>query len=240
MSDLEQRIARWRDELAQSQAVTACDIDELDDHLREEIGRLKETGLSEVEAFLVAQHRLGSTDGLAQEFRRVNGDRRALERVSWMAFGIVAYLLARCTVASLSASSILAATLLGIRGQALCLVGLGVEVVLVGCFIVLAFRTILKWSGWPAVCLSKISRRPVLLILNVALVNTALILGQRASSFATTRLLDAKEFGSIALALQYGHLAWWFLAMLALTGLATLRARVLKPRAADAAGPSAE
>jgi hypothetical protein len=239
MSDLEQQIAQWRAELARSQSVGARDIDELDDHLREEIGRLKGTGLSETETFLVARHRLGDTSTLATEFRKVNGDCRSLERASMMAIGIVAYLLGGYAVAGLSASSVLAAALLGIRGQALGLIGLGVEVALVGCFVVLASWTILRWSRRPLVHVSKASRRPVTLLLTVALVNTALVLGQRASSFATIRLLSAEEFGSIALTLQYGRFAWWFLATLALTGLAVmLRARALKPRAAGDADPS--
>ena len=239
MSDLEQRIAQWRAELAQSQSVGARDIDELDDHLREEIGRLKGTGLSEVEAFLVARHRLGDADGLAREFRKVNGDRRALEHASVMAVGVVAYLLAGYAVASISASSVLAAALLGIRGRALCLIGLGVQVTLVSGFIILASWTILRWSRRPFTYVSKASGRPVTLFLTVALVNTALILGQRVSSFMTFRLLGAKEFGSIAFAQQYGRFAWWFLATLVLTGLAVmLRARALKPRAAGTADPS--
>jgi len=39
---LEQRIAEWRTYLCRRQAIHACDVDELEDHLRDQIGALGE------------------------------------------------------------------------------------------------------------------------------------------------------------------------------------------------------
>jgi hypothetical protein len=65
---LEQRIAEWRIYLRRRQAIHAGDIDELEDHLRDQIGALGDAGLSEDEAFLVAVKRMGDLDSLSQEF----------------------------------------------------------------------------------------------------------------------------------------------------------------------------
>ena len=65
---LEQRIAEWRTYLLRRQAIHASDVDELEDHLRNQIGALGDAGLSEDEAFLVAVKRMGDLDSLSQEF----------------------------------------------------------------------------------------------------------------------------------------------------------------------------
>jgi hypothetical protein len=69
MNDLlAQRIAEWRTYLLRRQAIHAGDVDELEDHLRDQIGALGEAGLTAEEAFLVAVKRMGDLDSLSQEF----------------------------------------------------------------------------------------------------------------------------------------------------------------------------
>jgi len=69
MNDLlEQRIAEWRTYLLRRQAIHTGDVDELEDHLRDQIGALGEAGLTADEAFLVAVKRMGDLDSLSQEF----------------------------------------------------------------------------------------------------------------------------------------------------------------------------
>jgi hypothetical protein len=65
---LEQRIAEWRTFLRRRQAIHAVDADELEDHLRDQIAALCESGLSEDEAFLVAVKRMGDLDSLSHEY----------------------------------------------------------------------------------------------------------------------------------------------------------------------------
>ena len=72
---LEQRIAEWRAYLRRRQAIHTVDVDELEDHLRGQIGALGEAGLSEDEAFLVAVKRIGDLDSVSNEFAREYSER---------------------------------------------------------------------------------------------------------------------------------------------------------------------
>lgn len=65
---LEERIGQWRQYLRRRQAVHSADVEELEDHLRSQIDALREAGLDEDEAFLVAVKRLGDLDALSREF----------------------------------------------------------------------------------------------------------------------------------------------------------------------------
>jgi hypothetical protein len=72
---LEEQIEAWRSHLRRSRAITAPDAEELEDHLREQIASLREQGLSDDEAFLVAVKRIGAIDSLTREFAREHSDR---------------------------------------------------------------------------------------------------------------------------------------------------------------------
>jgi len=71
----EAQIEQWRNYLRHRQAIHAVDIDELEDHLREQIGHLIESGLDQDEAFLVAVKRIGRLDALSREFAREHSER---------------------------------------------------------------------------------------------------------------------------------------------------------------------
>ena len=51
------------------------DVDELEDHLRTQVAELKEAGLDEEEAFLIAVKRLGDLDSLSREYAREYSER---------------------------------------------------------------------------------------------------------------------------------------------------------------------
>ena len=72
---LERQIEEWRAYLRQSRAITGRDTAELEDHLREQMASLRDQGLSEDEAFLVAVKRMGAIDALTREFAREHSDR---------------------------------------------------------------------------------------------------------------------------------------------------------------------
>jgi hypothetical protein len=72
---LEGQIDAWRTHLRRGRAVTAADALELEDHLRERIATLLESGLTEDEAFLVAVKRMGAIDALTREFAREHSER---------------------------------------------------------------------------------------------------------------------------------------------------------------------
>ena len=68
--ELEAQIDRWRRYVQRSQAISPSDVDELEDHLREQIAERQSTGLDDEEAFLVAIKRLGNLDAVSREFAR--------------------------------------------------------------------------------------------------------------------------------------------------------------------------
>ena len=72
---LEERIGEWRQYFRRRQAVSSVDIEELEDHLRSQVEALREAGLNEDEAFLVAVKRLGDLDSVSREFAREYSER---------------------------------------------------------------------------------------------------------------------------------------------------------------------
>jgi hypothetical protein len=72
---LEGQIEQWRSYLRRRQAIRTVDVQELEDHLRGEVVALRDAGLSENEAFLVAVKRLGALDAISNEFAREHSER---------------------------------------------------------------------------------------------------------------------------------------------------------------------
>jgi len=71
----EEQVAQWREYLRRRQAVHVSDVEELESHLREQVAALKESGLTDGEAFLVAVKRMGSLDALSRDFARAHSER---------------------------------------------------------------------------------------------------------------------------------------------------------------------
>lgn len=74
-TSLEAGIAEWRAYLRRRQAIHPVDVDELEDHLRSQATALREAGLAEDEAFLIAVKRMGDQDALSREFAREHSER---------------------------------------------------------------------------------------------------------------------------------------------------------------------
>ncbi|MEZ5151002.1 permease prefix domain 1-containing protein [Rhodococcus zopfii] len=72
---LESRIAGWRSFVAGRRVISPSDIDEMEDHLREQISDLASVGLTADEAFLVAVGRMGGLDEISREFAQEHSDR---------------------------------------------------------------------------------------------------------------------------------------------------------------------
>lgn len=72
---LERQIEQWRNFLRRRRAIHAVDVAELEDHLREQVSLLIDSGLDGEEAFLVAVKRMGNLDMLSREFAREHSDR---------------------------------------------------------------------------------------------------------------------------------------------------------------------
>ncbi|MGW5875710.1 permease prefix domain 1-containing protein [Nocardiopsis terrae] len=72
---LEEQIDQWRGFVRRRQAISAPDIEEMEDHLREQIADLESNGLDSEEAFLVAVKRMGNLDAVSREFAREHSHR---------------------------------------------------------------------------------------------------------------------------------------------------------------------
>lgn len=73
--ELESQIAQWRGFVQRHRAISASDVDEMEDHLREQISDLSSAGLDADESFLVAVKRMGNVDAISREFAREHSDR---------------------------------------------------------------------------------------------------------------------------------------------------------------------
>lgn len=102
MPEMEQRIAQWRRDLAETTGCNNEVLDELESHLREEIQQLVRTGHTEEQALALAALRLGQPSALAREFAKVAAPAnwlpvRVVRFVAVvLAILIVGYLLACC------------------------------------------------------------------------------------------------------------------------------------------------
>ena len=75
MESVESQIAEWRAYVVNAPGVNGQDVDELEDHLRQQISELNAAGLTADEGFLIAVKRLGDVDSLSREFAREHSDR---------------------------------------------------------------------------------------------------------------------------------------------------------------------
>jgi hypothetical protein len=74
-ASLEEQVAYWRGYLRRRRAIDGPDVEELEDHLRDQMAELTRAGLTGDEAFLVAVKRMGSLDALSREFAREHSER---------------------------------------------------------------------------------------------------------------------------------------------------------------------
>ena len=94
MFNLEQSITEWRRQMLAAGLKTPTPLNELESHLREDIGRLKSTGRPEAEAFQLAVSRLGNPAPLRTEFNKLK------KPASWpVTIGLSAYVSAMILMA---------------------------------------------------------------------------------------------------------------------------------------------
>lgn len=105
MRNLEKEIADWRRSMATTSGCCQELLDELEEHLREEIAQLLRSGISDDDVWQMAVARLGAPADLRAEFEKLKASRRA-----WMPVKI-----ARLLVAATGAMSLAAALLFGER-----------------------------------------------------------------------------------------------------------------------------
>jgi hypothetical protein len=94
MFKLEQAIADWRRQIAACGIASAPALDELEDHLREEVSQQTRAGLTSHHAFEVAVQKIGPGKVLKPEFITTVDSNEARERtwkLVWMGIGATAY-----------------------------------------------------------------------------------------------------------------------------------------------------
>lgn len=72
---VESQIGHWRGYVERHAAISTSDVDEMEDHLRNQISDLSTVGLAADEAFLVAVKRMGDVDSISREFAREHSER---------------------------------------------------------------------------------------------------------------------------------------------------------------------
>lgn len=72
---VEARIDQWRGYVQRHRVISAADVEELEEHLRDQVADLQAAGLSGDEAFLVAVIRMGNLDEVSREFAREHSER---------------------------------------------------------------------------------------------------------------------------------------------------------------------
>ena len=145
MFDLNRALADWRQDMHAQRTLSGADLDELEDHLREEIAQLTGQGLSEEEAFQVARMRLGSPRDLGGEFAMADPAGRRSFRLRWMVVGalaLVALWLGSGVVTGLVAALVGMAQSRGVLPEAMPALGLGFGVLKL---LVLALGCVILW-----------------------------------------------------------------------------------------------
>jgi hypothetical protein len=113
MFDLNNSLHDWRERFREAGRFRPEDVDELEEHLHEEMAKLGRVGLSEEESYLLAARRLGGVDALGREFEKVNPFSVWQSRLRWMAVGAITVLGVMAAEAALQRLWIVAAGLLG-------------------------------------------------------------------------------------------------------------------------------
>jgi len=91
MFNLEQSIADWRKQMLAAGIKTPMPLEELENHLREEIGQQIRSGLNEQEAFVSAVRKIGQAQALKLEFKKVGASvETQFVRLAGVACGVVA------------------------------------------------------------------------------------------------------------------------------------------------------
>ncbi|MHC4646133.1 MAG: permease prefix domain 1-containing protein [Planctomycetota bacterium] len=200
MFDLSEKIDEWRCALIQRDTWRETDIDELENHLREEIAGLARSGLSEQEAFSVAAHRLGDPQALADEFAKVNPATVFSHRIWWMLRGILIYLVFAYLAGATWRGFVLLSVVGGLRGHYPAVAGMLLSALVLSLTVLLFVRALrlnisgsifgrsdLGWIGKVFICLG-------VLLFVVGLHASKLFFFAR-----TARIVGAQDFGKITI-----------------------------------------
>ena len=201
MFDMNEQIKIWRSELSHKQTLEKSDIDELENHLREEIEQLTESELTQEEAFLVAAHRLGHSESLSEEFAKVNTSilwRKRLFRAGAVVF---AWIILTDIGQVVSRAGVLLGAFAGLRGYPLNIVEILLQVTFIG-VVLYTLYLISRKKDIDRVSFFKMAdsfRGKIMLCVIVFVIVVVILAFKTLVIGMTARLLSPQEFGQISL-----------------------------------------
>jgi hypothetical protein len=80
MFNLDQAIAEWRRQMVAAGIKTPATLEELENHLREDVEEQRRSGINAQDAFKVAAQRVGPPGALKAEFRKMGGTMQAFQK----------------------------------------------------------------------------------------------------------------------------------------------------------------
>lgn len=210
MFDLNKAISSWRMNLSEKQTCEKSDIDEMESHLREEIDNLTASKLSQQEAFLVATHRLGDIDNLAEEFAKINTSILWRKRLFWAGTGLLSYIVAAYIAKCASTGFVLLAWFAGVKGYSLGIVDVVSQIVffLAVIFVLYEIRRRKERQG-ELFC--KVADKPwgkFLLFAGIFIIIAAGLSAKILAPATMVRVVGLSEYGEIAIFQACTGLVW--------------------------------
>ena len=231
MFDMNEKIKIWRSDLTRQQTLEKSDIDELENHLREEIERLTESDLTQEEAFIVASHRLGHSDNLSDEFAKVNTSILWRKRLFWAGAIVLAWIILTYFGQVVSRICQILAVFIGLRGYTLNIIDILSQVTFF-CVVVLALYHISRKKGISRISFSKIAdsfRGKIVLFVIVFIIVAGTYAFNILSAVVFARHFNPQEFGRISMLKSYqGLVRDIFLPLLLLLGIILVRPSKLR------------
>ncbi|MBN2183568.1 MAG: hypothetical protein JW715_16785 [Sedimentisphaerales bacterium] len=231
MFELNEKIKTWRSGLAGQQSFEKTDIDELENHLREEIELLTLSELTEEEAFMVAAHRLGRSDSLSEEYAKVNTSilwRKRLSRVGIVVFG---WLIVTYIGQVVSRICQILAVFIGLRGYTLNVIDLLSQVTffVIIIFVVYRISRTKRLSGDSFFKIADSVRGKIVLFIIVFAIVLGTFTTKFLSSIVSARLLSAQELGQMSMFKVFqGLIQSIFLPLVLLLGVILVRPSKLR------------
>lgn len=208
MFDLNECIKKWRVGLAQSQSLGKKDIDELEGHLREEIDHLKESKLSDEEAFLVATHRLGDSVCIAEEYAKIDYGHIFRRRFFWAVVGVLVYLLLTYSATAVEKICILIGGMGGVSVIGLWLIGLVSRVAIVITVFYFCCRIYRQNSNNCKLIGANRFVRYGNLMIAIFIILFAIAINRIIFPIMASRILDIRDYGLVATSSSFAKLLW--------------------------------
>ena len=205
MFQLEHELRKWTSRIDRLESMRDCDIEELEQHVRDSITELTPKGLTEEEAFLVATHRVGEPIAVGREFGKVNGDHAWARRVFWMLAGFLFFEVCQMAITAVAGFGQVLAALVGGDGTVMGYVSVGITAL---CWLGLAIgfyrRTATQNDGYfVGRFLSQAPGR--VLGIGVVLIVVLTTLTKLGSQITVTSMTPIGEIGEAALIAAWAH-----------------------------------